>query len=103
MPLVKTNIEGRFADFLYKADVEPVLEQNKLLRSMEQTKTEAFYHYAKIPNEILLMWFNEAQMAGHDVKYMSPEFGEIIDKKLKDPAWKNLLVGGPRHRVGYGD
>ncbi len=101
MALVKTKIEGRFAEFSYREDVESVLERNALLRTMEQTNTDGLTHVATIPNAIMLQWLNEEWMRGNDVKYLSKEFNEIVDRKLKDPDWAHLLVGGPRHRVGY--
>ncbi len=103
MALIKSKIEGRFADFAYKSDVEPVLERNKLLRTMEQTNTDGMMHIATIPNAVSLQWYNEEQMKGNDIRYLSPEWHELVDKKLKDPDWAHLLVVGPRHRVGHGD
>ena len=101
MALVKTKVDGRFADFSYLEDVEPVLDRNKLLASMEQTKTDGMIHVATIPNAILLQWLNEEWMRGSDMQYLSKEFNELVDRKLKDPDWAHLLVIGPRHKVGW--
>ncbi len=84
-------------------DVEPYLDHNKMLRSMEQTRTDGMKHHASIPPLILVKWLNEQWSQGSDIRYLSKEFDEIIDRKLKDPEWAYLLVDGPSHRVGYGD
>ena len=84
-------------------DVDPYLDHNKMLRSMEQTRTDGMKHHASIPPLILVKWLNEQWAQGSDIRYLSKEFDDIIDKKLKDPEWAYLLVDGPSHRVGYGD
>ena len=84
-------------------DVEPMLDHNKMLQTMEQTRTDGFKHYASIPNIVMVMWLNEAWNSGHNVRYLSSEWDEIVARKLADPEWAHLLVGGPSHRVGWGD
>ncbi len=101
MALTKVKVEGRFVDLDYKENVEDVLEQNKILRTQEQTNTDGLMHVATIPNAILLQWYNEEQMKGNDIRYMSEEFTQLIDRKLKDPDWAHLLVTGPRPKVGW--
>lgn len=84
-------------------DVEPVLDHNKLLQTLEQTNTDGLKHTHSIPPIVLVKWLNEEWSRGSNVRYLSKEFDEIILKKLKDPEWAFLRVGGPSHRVGYGD
>jgi hypothetical protein len=83
-------------------DVEPYLERNKLFRSMEQPNTDGLKHKASIPNIIMVKWLNEAWQSGRNVRYLSPEWDEILAEKLKDPDYAYLLVDSPAHRVGWG-
>ena len=84
-------------------DVEPYLENNKLLQTMEQTSTDGMMHYARIPNHTMVEWLNEEWNRGNFIRYLSAEFYEMVDRKLADPANANLRVVGPRHRVGWND
>jgi len=83
-------------------DVEPYLEHNKLLRSMEQPNTDGLKHVASVPNIVMVKWLNEAWQRGQNVRYLSPEWDEIVAKKLKDPEWAYLRTDAPSHRVGWG-
>ena len=84
-------------------DVEAILEHNKLLRSMEQTNTDGIRHKYSIPNVFMVKWLNEAWQRGHNVRYLSREWWELIEKKMADPDHAAFRVDGPSHRVGYGD
>ena len=84
-------------------DVEPILDHNKLLRGMDQPNTDGLKHVASIPNVIMVKWLNEAWQRGQNVRYLSPEWDEIVARKLKDPEWAYLRVDKPSHRMGYGD
>lgn len=71
-------------------DVEPILERNKLLRSMPQ-KSDWGRHVATIPNVIMVRWLNEAYAAGNiGLRMYSREFDDLVAKKLRDPDWKYL-------------
>lgn len=83
-------------------DVEPILEHNKALRAMEQTKTDGLKHKATIPNVLMVKWLNEEWQRGSNVRYLSEEFEQVIARKLKDPEYAYLLTGGVTHRVGHG-
>lgn len=73
-------------------DVEPVLEQNKLLRSQQQ-KSDWGRHIASIPNVIITRWLNEAWESGNtQLRPFGKEFDELVAKKLRDPDWKFLRV-----------
>jgi hypothetical protein len=82
-------------------DIDPYLDNNKRLRGEEQ-KSDWGRHVASIPNIILVQWLNEAWKSGHEVRYLSAEWDEIVAKKLQDPEWAYLRVDGVSHRVGWG-
>lgn len=67
-------------------DVEDIIERNKQLASQGKQRGD-FRHTATIPNNILLQWLNET-----GVRWGSPEFDEVIKRKLNDPAWAKLRV-----------
>jgi hypothetical protein len=83
-------------------DVEPILEHNKLLRTLDQ-KSDWGRHIATIPNVILVKWLNEAWQRGQNVRYLSPEWDELVARKLQDPEWSKLRTDAPSRQVGYGD
>jgi len=71
-------------------DVEPILEQNKELRSMKQ-KSDWGRHIATIPAVILVKWFNEEYARGNvSLRMFTAQFDEIVHKKLRDPEWAYL-------------
>lgn len=82
-------------------DVEPYLEHNKQLRSMDQ-KSDWGRHVASIPNIIMVKWLNEEWQRGNNVRYLSPEWDLIVARKLKDPEWSYLRTDAPSRTVGYG-
>jgi hypothetical protein len=73
-------------------DVEPILERNKVLRSMPQ-KSDWGRHIASIPNVILTRWLNEEYSRGNvGLRMFTKEFDELVAKKLRDPNWAYLRV-----------
>ncbi len=70
-------------------DVEDILEHNKLLRTMPQ-KSDWGRHIASIPNVICVRWLNEEYQRGHEIKFLSKEWDELVAKKLQDPDWAYL-------------
>ena len=73
-------------------DVEPILERNKMLRSIEQ-RSDWGRHIASIPNVILVRWLNEEYARGNmGLRIFSKEFDALVAKKLNDPNWKFLRV-----------
>lgn len=73
-------------------DVEPILERNKALRSQPQ-KSDWGRHVATIPNVILVRWLNEEYAAGNvSLRMYTPEFNELVARKLADPDWAYLRV-----------
>lgn len=82
-------------------DVEPILEQNKVLRAMEQ-KSDWGRHIASIPNVIITKWLNEAWSSGNtQLRPFTKEFDGIVAKKLRDPEWAYLRTDMKSHCVGY--
>ena len=71
-------------------DVEPILERNKMLRSMPQ-ESDWGRHVATIPNVILVKWLNEEHARGRtDLRLFTREFDEVVKRKLADPDWAYL-------------
>lgn len=83
-------------------DVEPILEQNKVLRTLDQTKTDGMKEVAEIPNVILIQWLNEEHARGNEtLRLFTPEMDEIVKKKLQDPDWAYLRTDKPALIVGW--
>ena len=77
---------------LTSQDVEPILERNEALRG-EAQRSDWGRHVATIPNVILVGWLNEQYAAGNTrLRLYTPEFNELIARKLQDPDWKYLRV-----------
>lgn len=71
-------------------DVEPILERNKMLRTMPQ-KSDWGRHIASIPNVEIVRWLNEEWARGNaDIRFGSKEFDELVAKKLRDPDYAYL-------------
>ncbi len=99
----KYDAAERKFTFVRVQDVEPYLEHNKKLRSMEQ-KNDAWRHTSTIPNIILMKWLNEELDRGRKgLRLYSKEFDEVIQRKLSDPDWAYLRTDGVKHRTGFGD
>lgn len=82
-------------------DVEPFLENNKALRSIEQ-KSDWGREIADIPNVIAVRWFNEEHARGNNtLRMFSKEWQELVAKKLQDPDWAYLRTDCKSSRVGY--
>jgi hypothetical protein len=83
-------------------DVEPILEHNALLRTMEQ-KSDWGRHIASIPNVIMERWFNEEYERGNvSLRLYSKEMDEIVARKLKDPQWAYLRTDMASAMLGFG-
>ncbi len=82
-------------------DVEPILEHNKMLRTMEQ-KSDWGREIAEIPNVILVRWLNEEHAKGNeDLRLFTPEMDAIVKKKLQDPDWAYLRTDKPALIMGW--
>jgi hypothetical protein len=84
-----------------RQDVEPILERNKELRSIEQ-HSDWGRHVASIPNVILVKWANEEYARGNTgLRMFTKEFDEIVEQKLRDPEWAYLRTDCRKSMVGY--
>jgi len=63
-------------------DVEPLLEKNKLARTMEQN-CDWGREIADIPNVIYVRWLDEEHKRGNtSLRLFTPEFDALVKKKL---------------------
>jgi len=82
-------------------DVEAIIERNKQFRSMEQ-KSDWGRHVASIPNVILMQWLDEEARRGNtSLRMFTPEFDDLVDRKLKDPEWSYLRTDKPSLQAGW--
>lgn len=73
-------------------DVEPHLDFNKFLQSLKQ-KSDWGRHVAHIPNIFYEKWLREEWDRGNThLRPFTPEFDELVERKLQDPDWKFLRV-----------
>lgn len=82
-------------------DVEPILDYNKLLRTLGQ-KSDWGRHVATVPDVISVKWLNEEWKRGNFMRYLSREWDELLARKLKDPEWAYLRTDAPTSFVGFG-
>jgi hypothetical protein len=72
-------------------DVEPIMEANKAVAG-EAQKSDWGRHVARVPSVIVTKWLQDEWDRGNvNLKWSSPEFAQIIKKKLDDPdnrAWR---------------
>lgn len=93
----------RKTTFLSVQDVEPVLDQNARLRNTPQ-KSEWSRHIASVPNIVCHRWMVEEHARGNLVRYLSPEWDQVVARKLNDPEWAYLRVDNSSNpfRIGWG-
>jgi hypothetical protein len=83
-------------------DVEPILQRNHMLRSLDQVNTDGLKEIAEIPNVTLIKWLDEEHARGnHNLRLFTPEFDAIMKKKLEDPEWKYLRTDKPSLIMGW--
>lgn len=69
-------------------DVEPILDSNAVLRTMEQ-RSDFARHVARVPNVILEKWLNEEWERGNiNMQFGSDEYYEMVERKLQDPDYR---------------
>lgn len=79
--------------FLSVQDVEPILEHNKAIVD-EPQRDDGWRHVADIPNIIIYQWLTEEWARGNaTAKWTDTEFDKVVQRKLRDPDWRNLLTG----------
>lgn len=92
---------GRDMAIRHVQDVEPILEHNAALRSMDQ-KSDWGRHVASIPNVIYVRWLDEEHAKGNTtLRLFTPEFDEIVQRKLQDPDWAYLRTDRPALQAGW--
>ena len=90
--LVQDKIDKTIVNEM-RQDCEPILEHNKLLRSLPQ-KSDWGAHVASIPCVIEMKWLNDEWKRGNTkLRWGSREWMAIVEAKLQDPDWKFLKVG----------
>jgi hypothetical protein len=95
------DVNGQDLAIEHVQDVEPILEHNKMLRTMEQP-SDWGRHVAEIPNVIYVQWLNEEHARGNtDLRLFTPEFDAIVQKKLQDPDWAYLRTDKPALIAGW--
>lgn len=85
-------------------DVEPHLDFNKFLQSLKQ-KSDWGRHVAHIPNIFYEKWLREEWDRGNThLRPFTPEFDELVERKLQDPDWKFLRVDNAQVQgfMGFG-
>ena len=88
--------------FVTVQDVEPVIDENAILRAMEQTNTDGLKHFAQIPENVINQWLNEEWAKGNTtMRLWDDEFEFLLARKLDDPDNAKFLVSGPSHRIGW--
>ena len=96
--------DGRLLTVEQVQDVEPILEVNAELRKQAQ-KSDWGRHVASIPNVIYVKWLNEEHARGNiHLRPFTPEFDEIVQRKLQDPEWKYLRTDSAQVQgsLGFG-
>lgn len=85
-------------------DVEPILERNKILRTIGQ-KSDCAREVADIPHVILIRWLDEEHARGNtELRMFSVEFNQIVKRKLQDPDWAYLRTDSQQVQgiMGFG-
>lgn len=101
--LVRPHLDsnGRDLAIEHVQDVEPILQWNEEARRGEQ-RSEWGRHVARIPNVIYIKWLDEEHARGNiSLRLFTPEFDEIVQKKLADPAWAYLRTDRPGLQAGW--
>lgn len=90
--IVKPHFDSNGKDFAVEhvQDVESIIEWNKWSRTEEQ-RSDWGRHVAEIPDVIYVKWLDEEHARGRtDLRMFTPEFDQIVQKKLRDPEWAYL-------------
>jgi hypothetical protein len=85
-------------------DVEPILDLNKYLQTVKQ-QSDWGRHVATVPNIFLEKWLREEWDRGNvNLRIFTPEFDQLIDRKIKDPDWKFLRTDSQQVQgfMGFG-
>ena len=101
--LVHSDPTERAYHFERVQDVEPILENNKRLQSIEQ-KSDWGRHHSSVPMIVIEKWLNEEYARGNiSLRFLGPGFDEFYRQKMQDPdnrAWLTSNPSNPFH-VGW--
>lgn len=97
------HVDGKSFTIERKQDIEPILEHNKVLQTVEQ-RSDWGRHVARVPNVILEKWLNEEWARGNvDLQFGSEEFYAMVDRKLQDPEYRAFRTDASFNGVlGFG-
>ncbi len=101
--LIRPHLDANGDDLAIEhiQDVEPIIERNKLKRTVEQN-SDWGREIADIPNVLYVRWLNEEHAKGNtNLRLFTPEFDAIVHKKLKDPDWAYLRTDKPALITGW--
>lgn len=99
--MARILVENGDVTIAHSQDCDPILDWNKEARRDTQ-HSDWGRHVARIPNVILIKWYDEETAKGRtDLRLFSPEFDEIVQRKLQDPEWAYLRVDKPALQVGF--
>jgi hypothetical protein len=99
----KILLDGNGQDMAVRhvQDVEPILEHNKMLRTLDQP-SDWGRHIASIPNVVYIKWLDEEYAKGNTtLRPFTREFDELVERKLKDPDWAYLRTDRPALQAGW--
>jgi hypothetical protein len=101
--LIRPHLDnnGRDLAIEHLQDVEPILEWNKQARRDEQDGDWG-RHVARIPNVVYVKWLDEEHARGNTaLRLFTPEFDDVVQKKLADPEWAYLRTDRPKLQSGW--
>jgi hypothetical protein len=101
--LIQAHLDsnGRDLAIEHVQDVEPILQWNREARREEQ-RGEWGRHVARIPNVIYVRWLNEEHAGGNtSLRMFTPEFDQVVQRKLDDPEWAYLRTDRPKLQAGW--
>lgn len=82
----------------YEQDSTPILEHNKALANDDDyTKAgikDGFWHYAEIPNELIVKWLIEDGIDVYD-----REHAKAVFRKINDPEYLYLRTTSKKHNA----
>lgn len=101
---IKLHWDGGLQAVETSQDVSSILESNAEKRKTKQ-QSDWGREIADIPNVIYVKWLNEEWAAGNTkLQLFTPEFDEIVRRKLRDPEWAYLRTDSAQVQgfMGFG-
>ncbi len=83
-------------------DVEDIVDWNKGLSTMQQHRKRDFHHKASIPANVVNHWLEEEARRGNFIRPFTPQFDEMLKRKLADPDNRVWRVDGPKNTLIHG-